>query len=134
MAQSVFPVQETDADPERDASVVSLSDSGAVIEALTSQTARRVLSIVQDEPLPPSEIADRTETSIQNVTHHLDQMGDAGLVEVVDSWYSSRGHAMDVYGPASGSLVICLGSADSADAVSEFADPDSPASGPADCS
>lgn len=122
MAQSLFPLRETEADPEQDTTVVSLSDSAAVIEALTSRTARRILSTLQDEPLPPSEIADRAGTSIQNVTHHLDQLEAAGLVEVVDSRYSSRGHTMDVYAPVAESVLICLGPDDSADRLSQLAD------------
>lgn len=124
MAQSVFPIRETDIESDSETEVVSLGDSGAVIEALTSRTARDILSVLQDEPLPPSEIADRTDTSLQNATHHLTQMDEAGLVDVVDRWYSSRGHEMDVYAPVSDSVVICLGSTDGDHLEAELADVD----------
>jgi DNA-binding transcriptional ArsR family regulator len=111
MAESIFPVRDAESapDPDPDPQVVSLGEADAIVEALASGTARRLVSLLHEEPMVPSELAERAETSIQNVTYHLERLSDAGVVEVVDTWYSSRGTEMDVYAPASGPLVIRCG-------------------------
>jgi DNA-binding transcriptional ArsR family regulator len=118
MAESIFPVRDAEStpDPDPEPRVVTLGDADAVVEALASKTARRLVASLHEEPMVPSELADRADTSIQNVTYHLERLTEAGVVEVVDTWYSSRGTEMDVYAPASGPLVIRCGDED--DAVS----------------
>jgi DNA-binding transcriptional ArsR family regulator len=109
MTESIFPVRDVDPVPDRDPRVVSLGEAGAVVEALASRTARTIVALLHEEPMVPSELAERVGTSIQNVTYHLDRLIDADVVEVVDTCYSSRGTEMDVYAPASGPLVIRCG-------------------------
>lgn len=82
------------------------TDAGQIFEALSSETARRILAAVYDSPAPPSDIADSVDTSIQNVGHHLDRLENAGLVETVETWYSEKGVEMDVYAPSHVPLVI----------------------------
>jgi DNA-binding transcriptional ArsR family regulator len=85
---------------------LSLTDAESVFEALASDTARRILSTVHESPAPPSEIAAAVNTSIQNVSYHLDRLETAGLVEPVDTWYSEKGMEMDIYAPTHTELVI----------------------------
>jgi predicted transcriptional regulator len=99
---------ETDAEAES----VSLADAGAVIDALASRTARSILSALYEEPRPPSELASAVETSTQNVNYHLGNLEEAGLVEVVDTWYSSKGAEMDVYAPSAEPLCVFVGEPD----------------------
>lgn len=81
-------------------------DADAVFSALSSGTARRIVATLHEEPKTQSEIADAIETSVQNVRYHLDKLESAGLVEIVDTWYSSRGNEMKVYAPADGALIV----------------------------
>jgi DNA-binding transcriptional ArsR family regulator len=67
------------------------------------------LSELYDSPRTKSELADRVETSLQNVTYHVDKLHDAGLVTVIDQWYSEKGNEMDVYAPSNGPLVVVGG-------------------------
>ena len=112
MPESIFPVRDAASTPDPDPRVVSLGDADAIVEALASKTARRLVALLHEEPMVPSELAERADTSIQNVTYHLERLTDADVVEVVDTWYSSRGTEMDVYAPASGPLVIRCGDED----------------------
>lgn len=91
--------------------VVSLGDAGsdAVFSVLSSEVARTLLAELYRDPATQSELADRAGTSIQNVSYHLDNLVDAGLVAVVDQWYSEKGREMDVYAPEGSSLVLVVG-------------------------
>jgi len=81
-------------------------DADAVFSALSSTTARRIYATLEDEPATPSDIAERIDSSIQNVNYHLANLEEAGLIEVVDTWYSSRGNEMSVYGTTAGPLIV----------------------------
>jgi DNA-binding transcriptional ArsR family regulator len=88
--------------------LVDLDDDVAddVFEALSAGTARSLLAACYDEPATASELAEEVDTSLQNARYHLDTLLDAGLVEVVDTWYSERGTEMKVYAPANEALVL----------------------------
>jgi predicted transcriptional regulator len=109
MAQSLLPARETTVEDEPEPECVPFDRAGGMIEALSSPTARRLVGHLRDEPLPASELADRTSTSLQNVTYHLENLLSVDVVEVVDTWYSSRGKEMNVYGLAADPVVICIG-------------------------
>jgi DNA-binding transcriptional ArsR family regulator len=107
--------------PGGDPAVVDVTAAGDVFDALSSGTARDVFAALYDDPRPVSELADAVGTSLQNVDYHLDRLEAAGLVEVADTRYSSKGVQMDVYAPVGGALVVVAGDADPAvtDAVAE---------------
>ncbi|ELY67944.1 ArsR/SmtB family transcription factor [Natrinema versiforme] len=104
----LFPFRSDTAAEEGQPRVVDLEgeDGDAVFGALSSTTARRIYSQLDDEPGTPSDIADAVDSSIQNVRYHLENLEDAGLVEVVDTWYSSRGNEMSVYATTDGPLIV----------------------------
>jgi predicted transcriptional regulator len=97
---------------EAEAESVSLADAGTVIDALASGTARSILSALYEEPRPASELAAAVGTSTQNVNYHLQKLREADLVEVADTWYSSKGAEMDVYAPAAEPLCVFVGEPD----------------------
>ena len=88
---------------------VDSDDADDVLSALSAETARNLLSELNKEPAPPSELADRVDTSLQNAQYHLKKLKNAGAVEVVDTAYSEKGREMDVFAPANQPLVICAG-------------------------
>lgn len=112
---SVFPlrsaVEREDGEPR--VLDIEADDADAVFRALSSETARKVYGAVADEPQTASDLADALDSSIQNVRYHLDNLQDAGLVEVVDTWYSSRGSEMKVYGRSDGPIVLFAGDEES---------------------
>lgn len=95
------------ADPE-EARVVGMSDeeAGDVLSVLSADTARAILGALYEEPGPANELADRTDTSIQNAQYHLENLAEAGLVEVADTAYSPKGREMDVYVPSDRAVVV----------------------------
>ncbi|WP_226039309.1 helix-turn-helix domain-containing protein [Natrinema sp. DC36] len=104
----LFPFRSETAAEEGQPRVVDLEgeDADAVFSALSSTTARRIYARLDEEPGTPSDVADAVDSSIQNVRYHLENLEGAGLVEVVDTWYSSRGNEMSVYATTDGPLIV----------------------------
>lgn len=84
-------------------------DADEILAVVSSTTSRHILATLYDEPQTPSGLAEAVETSVQNVSYHLDRLQEAGLVTVADTWYSRQGREMDVYAPAHGPLVLFAG-------------------------
>ncbi|AGN00796.1 putative transcriptional regulator [Salinarchaeum sp. Harcht-Bsk1] len=105
LAQLQAPV-EADHGPPR---VLDLTGERAdeVFSALSSATARTILSALYEEPKPASQLVGETDTSLQNVQYHLDRMQDAELIEVADTRYSEKGNEMCVYAPTDAAVVLC---------------------------
>lgn len=118
---SVFPLRSPVTDESGEPRVLGIDteDADAVFGALSSETARRVYGLVADDPRTASDIAEELDSSIQNVRYHLDNLKEAGLVEVVDVWYSSRGSEMDVYGSTDGPLVVLANEEESGSEVKD---------------
>lgn len=78
-----------------------------IVSVLSSDTTRRVYTLVEQRARTPIAIADELELSIQNVHYHLEKIQDVGLVEPTGIEYSEKGREMKVYEPAHDELVIC---------------------------
>jgi len=87
-------------------------DIDAVLDALSSETARDILNAVYDEPGAPSELADRLDMSIQKVSYHLEKLESEELIAVVGTQYSEKGQEMTVYEPPDDPLVVFVGTPD----------------------
>ena len=100
-----------DVSPDSDPRLVGLDseDADAIMAALSAETARVLLAELHDEPAPPGELADRVDTSLQNVQYDLEKLETAGAIEGVGTAYSEKGREMTVYGPADSPLVIYAG-------------------------
>jgi predicted transcriptional regulator len=79
-----------------------------VLDAISSSTARRILSVLRDGPAVKSAVASDADVSIQVVAYHLDRLESAGLVAVTGTTYSKKGRAMDVYALTTESIVVHL--------------------------
>ena len=84
-------------------------EADQVFDALASPTSRSVLRALYDEPLPPADLADELDTSVQNIHYHLQKLEGANLVEAIETAYSSRGVEMDIYAPTNEALVLLTG-------------------------
>ncbi|MFB6080154.1 MAG: ArsR/SmtB family transcription factor [Haloferacaceae archaeon] len=109
---SLLPKRQPVDEPDRETLVVSIGDPEAsdLCSALASGTARTIVASLADDPTTASGVADRAGTSIQNARYHLDRLRDAGLVRVVDTWYSKKGNEMDVYAPTHDRIVLAASS------------------------
>lgn len=101
---------EVDATPDKPR-VVNLEgdEAEAVFNALSSDTSREIYRQLYNEPATASEVANHVDTSVQNARYHLDKLKEAGLIDQVDTWYSSRGNEMAVYAATSGALIVSGG-------------------------
>lgn len=111
-------VKQTESDPE----VVGLEDESEVFTTLRSETARTILTELYNEPSTVSEVADRTETSIQNAQYHVEKLHDTGLVEIVDTGYSSKGKKMNIYAPTGAPLTVVIGDTESVESCQQALD------------
>ena len=84
-------------------------DADDLLAAIASGTARQLLTTLHNQPAAPSELADRVDTSLQNVQYHLGKLESAGMIEVIDTVYSEKGREMKVYAPADRPLVVVAG-------------------------
>lgn len=108
MADILPSTPDTSAADESSPRVIGLEDEDAddLLSALSSETAREVLSELHEEPATPSSLADRVDTSLQNVQYHLSNLREADMIEVIDTIYSEKGREMNVYAPADRPLVM----------------------------
>lgn len=83
--------------------------AGETFDALGSETARRMLALIYEEPRTPAELEDHIGTSLQNIHYHVDRLEDADLIEPAGTGYSEKGNEMTVYGPASEAVVLFAG-------------------------
>lgn len=112
MTHVLQPDEET-ADPDGP-EVIGLDDerTGEALDALSSGTARAILSTLYDDPRTPPEIREAVGTSLQNVHYHLQQLEAAGLIQAAGTRFSEKGNEMTVYGPASEAVVVMAGESD----------------------
>jgi predicted ArsR family transcriptional regulator len=80
-----------------------------VLSSVSSETARRILTSVHDTPKIPIDLAEELDTTTQNIRYHLDNLEDAGLVEVGDICYSEKGREMYVYEPSDAPSMLVFG-------------------------
>ncbi|WP_254840162.1 ArsR/SmtB family transcription factor [Natronomonas marina] len=129
--RSIFPVRD-EVDREVPSRTLSLAEAGDVVEALTSEVARKLVDRVHEEPGTASDLAAAVDTSLQNAQYHLNSLQGAGVVEVVDTWYSERGKEMNVYAPTTAPLLIVAGRPDGEAAVRQAMSESPPADEGAD--
>jgi len=98
-------------DVEDEPQVLGLDEDGAdeAFAALSSETARRVLALLYEDPATPAEVRDEIGTSLQNVHYHLEKLEAAELIESAGTDYSAKGNEMTVYAPTSEALVLVAG-------------------------
>jgi DNA-binding transcriptional ArsR family regulator len=108
MSSLIETIQERTGTADESPRVLGVADNETddVLDALASDTSRSLFRTLYDEPGTPSEIADRCDTSVQNVHYHVSNLEDAELIEPVETVYSSKGNEMTVYGPASDPIVL----------------------------
>lgn len=85
------------------------ADADRAFEALSSETARRILQTTYEEPRTPTDIREEVGTSLQNVHYHLDKLEAADLIAPAGTGYSEKGNEMTVYGPRSEAVLLFAG-------------------------
>jgi DNA-binding transcriptional ArsR family regulator len=91
--------------------VIGVDDEGMdeVLDALSSDTARTILSEIYADPATPSELRDRTDLSLQTISYHLSNLEAADVIQVAGTEYSEKGREMNIYAPADEPVVVFVG-------------------------
>ena len=109
---SLLPSRGPETSPSQDGELQIVGvdeDVSAVLDALSSETAREILNAVYDQPGTPSELADRLDMSIQKLSYHLEKLENEELIAVAGTQYSEKGQEMNVYEPPDDPLVLFVG-------------------------
>lgn len=113
---SLLPSQPIDVDSSQEGAIrihdMVGEEANEIFNALSTETSRIILQQIHNEPRTPSDLAEETDTSLQNVTYHLEKLSDAGLIQPAGIQYSSRGQEMDVYTPSDSPRVLFIGTED----------------------
>lgn len=109
---SLLPSKENfDGEQRGDPRIVGVDDDqlDEVLNALSSDTARTLLSAIYTDTATASELSDRTNHSIQKISYHLDALEESELIRVAGTRYSEKGREMNVYAPAEEPVVVFVG-------------------------
>ena len=92
--------------------VVFFDDERAedILSTVQSDTAQAILRSLIREPSSPSELATVVDTSVENVSYHLENLQDQQLIMEYDTVYSEKGREMTVYSITEDPLVVIFGS------------------------
>jgi predicted ArsR family transcriptional regulator len=101
--------QNEERESNRDVLTIDDEKTDEVLSSVSSETAREILTSVHDSPKIPIDLADELGTTTQNVRYHLDNLEQAGLVEVCDVCYSEKGREMSVYQPSDTPSMLVFG-------------------------
>lgn len=112
---SLLPNRHPVETPEQETLVASVHDpeTSELCSTLASETAVNILECMADEPATATDIADRVETSLQNVHYHVENLKEVNLLTIVDTWYSSKGKEMKVYATTHDRVVLTTDAAGS---------------------
>lgn len=75
-------------------------------KAISSQTASDILHILRDNPKTASDLTDLLKIPMSTLKYHLDNLLDAGLLEVRETRYSVKGREIKVYGVRDQLLIV----------------------------
>ncbi len=77
-----------------------------IARAMASQTANAVIQAFGGGPLTSSEVARLMKIPITTASYHIDNLLDAGLLEVTETRWSEKGREVKVYALANQVLII----------------------------
>ncbi len=77
-----------------------------IARAMASQTANAVILAFGGGPLTSSEVARQMAIPITTASYHIENLLDAGLLEVMETRWSEKGREVKVYGLANQVLII----------------------------
>jgi len=77
-----------------------------IAKAMSSRTAGMILGSLSGKVMTSTEIADALSIPITTVAYHIGNLLDAGLLNVAETRWSSKGREVKVYGLAGKMVVI----------------------------
>ncbi|HRR88695.1 MAG TPA: helix-turn-helix domain-containing protein, partial [Methanoculleus sp.] len=77
-----------------------------IARAMASQTANAIIQEFRSGPMTSSEVARKMKIPITTAAYHIDNLLEAGLLEVVNTRWSEKGREVKVYGLTDQVLII----------------------------
>jgi DNA-binding transcriptional ArsR family regulator len=77
-----------------------------IARAMASQTANDIIQAFGERPMTSSEIARLMNIPITTASYHIDNLLDAGLLNVIETRWSKKGREIKVYGLTNQVLII----------------------------
>jgi len=78
-----------------------------IVKAMASPTAGDILNLLSGEgPYTATEIAEKLNIPLTSLKYHLENLLDAGLIEVVNTRWSEKGKRMKIYGAVEKDIVL----------------------------
>ncbi len=81
-------------------------------KAMASNTASDVLSTLSEDELTLSELSERLGQPITTLKYQIENLLDAGLVDIVRTRYSEKGRVVKIYGLRQQVVIMSSGKAD----------------------
>ena len=92
-----------------------------IARAMASQTANAIIQTFGDGPLTSSEVARQMAIPITTASYHIENLLDAGLLEVMETRWSEKGREVKVYGLANQVLIIASPASDLRSVLKKYA-------------
>ncbi|MBP2145582.1 DNA-binding transcriptional ArsR family regulator [Methanofollis sp. W23] len=77
-----------------------------IAKAMASQTANDILGSLKDGPKSATEIAAALSIPITTLKYHVENLAEAGLIEIVKTKWSSKGREVKIYGLTERLLIV----------------------------
>ena len=77
-----------------------------IAKAIASRTAGEILQLLKDGSHASTQIAEALEIPITTVQYHLENLVDAGIINVVERRWSQKGREVKVYGLRDQMLIV----------------------------
>jgi DNA-binding transcriptional ArsR family regulator len=75
-------------------------------KAISSQTANDILQLISDGPKTATDLTDTLQIPMSTIKYHVDNLLEAGLLEVTETRYSVKGREVKVYGVRNQLLIV----------------------------
>ncbi len=75
-------------------------------KAISSQTANDILQLLSESPRTATDLTDLLKIPMSTLKYHLDNLLEAGLLEVTETRYSVKGREIKVYGVRDQLLIV----------------------------
>ncbi|NLM81658.1 MAG: helix-turn-helix transcriptional regulator [Candidatus Methanoculleus thermohydrogenotrophicum] len=92
-----------------------------IARAMASQTANAVIQAFGDGPMTSSEVARQMGIPITTAAYHIENLLDAGLLEIMETRWSEKGREVKVYGLTDQVLIIAPPESDLKSVLKKYA-------------
>ena len=92
-----------------------------IARAMASQTANAIIQAFGSGPLTSSEVARAMAIPITTATYHIENLLNAGLIEVMETRWSEKGREVKVYGLANQVVIIAPPESDLRSVLKKYA-------------